>query len=852
MKKIYTMGFGIALIIIASLATIIPANAGKRLVVIEDHTGAWCPPCAIGYDVAETMEEKYGDDILIIGVHNTSSGRPDNMAIQSYQGPLAQAFGLPGFPSGKINRLQLSNAFFHHPNNWEAIAAPLIGSNATVDVEIEDFQFNRTTGQISGKVKANVLSQINSQLSFNLWVIEDYMSGSGPGWDQANVMAGNPAYQGRRYYNEPNPIPGFEHPAVFRDALGSHYGVNGSFPATAAPGEYEWLFSTNAASYSQNLQNVFVVGVVHNTQTREIVNAVVVGRNRLPVAKAQMDVSGSIYGIAANDDARNAMLTLSNSYDQPLTMNLEIKSNQSNIPMGWDVNLDQTQVVIPANSQVQVGLSFTPNGRGGAAIVTVEATASLPDHREGSATSVLVTLSDATTSAMFSGLNDGIAPLYQGVIASGLANDIAVVPLNPQSIQAFGNFLSTNLELALYTIQDGSIDFSLAQSSTNFNFLKNLVDMGVNTLVVSTADLLNVGNQLGGSGFTPTAAAVDFVKNRLGADYGGYIRLVNNNQLDMSRQAQGMADSPAEGMSFNINGGFNNPNFYFYQNNLASMRIANNVPTAFPILRATGVAQFPDGSNFLAIGNEVNGVRTIYSTLSLHAAGNEMQRNQLIAGLVEWLLGGEQVEQNPEISLSTSSINFGDTEIGKMSQQSFEVTNSGTGPLTITGVAASGDGYNLSLAQSFPATLNPGQKLQPIRVNFNPTEEKNYTGEITITSNDPNNPTSTVSLTGAGKVTGSVGATAEIAGLFSMKAGPNPMMNQTNIAYTIGGDGAKNLKLMLVDSRGNLVTTMVTKQVVSGEYNYEFNADGIAVSGQYFIIADIDGKTTQLPLSIVR
>ncbi|MGA2889018.1 MAG: choice-of-anchor D domain-containing protein [Terracidiphilus sp.] len=100
----------------------------------------------------------------------------------------------------------------------------------------------------------------------------------------------------------------------------------------------------------------------------------------------------------------------------------------------------------------------------------------------------------------------------------------------------------------------------------------------------------------------------------------------------------------------------------------------------------------------------------------------------------------------PAASLSGSTLSFGGVPQGVSSHgQNVTLTNSGTAPLTITSIVATG---NFSETTTCGSSLAIGASCQ-ISITFTPESSAALTGALTITDNAPNSP-QTVSLSGTG------------------------------------------------------------------------------------------------------
>jgi hypothetical protein len=83
------------------------------------------------------------------------------------------------------------------------------------------------------------------------------------------------------------------------------------------------------------------------------------------------------------------------------------------------------------------------------------------------------------------------------------------------------------------------------------------------------------------------------------------------------------------------------------------------------------------------------------------------------------------------LGLSSTNLNFGTVAIGSKSSQVVTITNSGSGPFTITQAAVSGKGFEIN-APALPLTLAVGQSSH-FTTTFAPTAIGNTSGSVLIT-----------------------------------------------------------------------------------------------------------------------
>ena len=116
----------------------------------------------------------------------------------------------------------------------------------------------------------------------------------------------------------------------------------------------------------------------------------------------------------------------------------------------------------------------------------------------------------------------------------------------------------------------------------------------------------------------------------------------------------------------------------------------------------------------------------------------------------------------PSIATTEPSLNFGLVDVGDESRRTLHITNSGTAPLVITDVSASGsdigDAGPMEGLSKAPVVFEPNRTsftiavgiTDTIDVRFTPQDAVVYNETLTIESNAPSSPTS-IPLTGEGQ-----------------------------------------------------------------------------------------------------
>jgi hypothetical protein len=110
-------------------------------------------------------------------------------------------------------------------------------------------------------------------------------------------------------------------------------------------------------------------------------------------------------------------------------------------------------------------------------------------------------------------------------------------------------------------------------------------------------------------------------------------------------------------------------------------------------------------------------------------------------------LSGSGGSATRTISLSTSSLNFGNEVVGGSIPLGVAVKNTGNSSLTISQIGVTGAGFSV-LSGTLGTTIAAGQTAE-MNVVFAPKATGSVTGKVTITSNATNSPNS-VSVAGTG------------------------------------------------------------------------------------------------------
>jgi hypothetical protein len=102
----------------------------------------------------------------------------------------------------------------------------------------------------------------------------------------------------------------------------------------------------------------------------------------------------------------------------------------------------------------------------------------------------------------------------------------------------------------------------------------------------------------------------------------------------------------------------------------------------------------------------------------------------------------------PTLSVSTTSLAFGNVAVGSTATQSLVLSSTGTAYVTLNAATMSGSGFSATGA-GFPLNLSPGQTAT-LTVQFDPTATGATAGALTLNGNSSTGASTTVSLGGTG------------------------------------------------------------------------------------------------------
>ncbi|TAL69456.1 MAG: choice-of-anchor D domain-containing protein [Bacteroidetes bacterium] len=886
------------------------ANAEpKKVVLIEEFTGTWCPPCgSSGKPMMAQILEAHPNDVIGVELH-VSNGDPfeipENLT-------LAGTFGVSGVPCATVDRtynLAGTGAMVGYVPSWTAMVNEALSKPAKVDVKLF-YTINKSSRNLTANIEATFAEAASGNFNFNVFITEDDLI-----YDQAGVG------------------PNYHHKHVMRDMLGDVWGTSGKIPSTVGIGQtYKHTYNFTIPA-GWNIDNLNFIGVVQEydatyADVKKILNCVrgTEGQPDLEfTCTAGQETSVKGVGVPAQREFEIKNLTNS---QRTYTINV---TKSSRTPSNWDATVIlpggakktskdgilTEELIINAGANKNVTLQLTPGdmiGIGDAEISVKEK--GNPSGTEGKG-SLTIASAEIDKFQVIDDAADGAKSLGPTITNSG---NTGYFDINADEfIPIYSQF--NKLNTVVWTLgEEGKISDEEASS------IKSIIDGGTPLLISGALSVPEM------------ELSSPSLMYKIGCSWGGDCYQGESSSWNFS--IVGYPNDP-------ITDGFDKT---FRKDHWITQAIDINNPKTIPILKH----KFAD--TVVAVRSEVSKARIVLIGFNPIIITNITARNNLIGNSLKWLNG-----IGPKIASSVSELDFGDVAVNSEVDKTFDIENTGEETLNITemtvdwedsdnflvvspslpasiqpgmsetvtirfkpadpfgydanmniksnavngnelivnlkgnGTAAgagakiesnlqsvefgevpinlphesiveisntgdqplniastniqsnTGGIFEVVSPASYPVTVQPAAKLD-IKVKFAPSEKIAYTGTLEINSNATNGNKLTVPLNGTGG--NAVGVNDDDLSSISLSAGPNPFSARTNIKYTVAGNGGM-VDISVIDARGMVISRLVSKNLPAGEYSQVFDAKGLS-SGMYYVIGKINGKSVQLPIVIEK
>lgn len=769
-------------------------NAAQKKVLIEQFTGAWCGYCVDGTVKMDEILQMYPGKVYGVKFHNG-----DKMAIPETD-IIGAALGLTGYPTGNVDRTPVNaggkTVIMIDRTAWKQVVEYQLQQTAPVEVKL-DWAYDESTGDIIASISGDFDQAVTNEVRFNVYVIEDEVTGSGTGWDQANYYnntAGHP------YYQKGNPVTNYKHMAVVRATLGGPWGAENSIPQPITAGTKAKYAFTIKKGASWNINKIRLIGMVVNyTQnSRQILNSTEGVKIKSNTSITQV---GNLLDATAKGTTAEVTFTIKNNNTSAKNYNFNFSKPSSTT---WKATFEpnDNSVSVPAGGTYVVTMKMPVESYG-------TGTATLIIEEEGgmafSKTMKIYAADGEYLSINADPSSDEFVPnVIRGVSAY---KDMVSIPLNDFTLLS-GKF--NNLKVVNINLGEGG-----AITASDIALYQMLMNKNVNLLFNGTL-LYYYLNQVGSS-----------LLNQLGIAYQA--QSFQGQQTQGRFNIVGVAGDP-------ITDGFSSQiqlvSFYTQKARITNQSIASSIIT---------LQGSPD--SIYATKHQLTNSRVVCLGINPRNVTNSAGMQQVIIKALNWMYQAPEPEV-PQISTVTG-IDFGEVVISTSEEKNIEVKNIGKKDLTINNVTIKGtDATAYEIADAGITIIKPNESTN-IRVKFTPTTIKFYTNAfVEITSNDPNKPVATVSLAGKGKkgegVIDPVIVNAQIY--------PNPVESNSQVSFFVP-ETAKSTNVSIIDLSGKKVMEI-------GNYSIGENKllidNKVLDAGSYILVITIDDEMITKRFNVIK
>lgn len=230
--------------------------------MLEEFTGTWCGWCTRGFWALETLNEIYGDNVVLAAYHNG-----DPMEVTG-----AFPVNVDGFPSATLNRNGIEDPYYGNANDGFGMKKEVAASIETmVPAAIDAVADWNADGSISVKATSTFFeNKENAGYKVGYLLINNGLTGTDSGWFQSNYFANYAAqYAGTDLEvltTWPGKVPGLVFNDVVVDVTGM-MGVPESIPSDVAyntPYKSEFSFDIASNSVIQDKDKLYVAAFILN------------------------------------------------------------------------------------------------------------------------------------------------------------------------------------------------------------------------------------------------------------------------------------------------------------------------------------------------------------------------------------------------------------------------------------------------------------------------------------------------------------------------------------------------------------------------------------------------------------
>jgi hypothetical protein len=308
----------------------------------------------------------------------------------------------------------------------------------------------------------------------------------------------------------------------------------------------------------------------------------------------------------------------------------------------------------------------------------------------------------------------------------------------------------------LLSASTSSVSFGNAMVGSTMSQTLTLTNSGTGSVTISQAAITGTGFSFSGCSGTVTVAAgqsmplsVNFAPTSVGSATGSLniVSNASNSPATISLSGTGIQPqisvTPASASFGNVMVGASGSQSFTIKNTgtaTLSVTQATLAGTGFSLTGLTlPLSVAPGASSTFSLGFTPASASSFSGSLTL--VSNAPSSPLVIA------LAGTGATQTLQLSVTPSSLSFGNIATGTSTTKTVTLTNTGNTSVSISQIAETGTGFTAA-GLSLPLTLAAGASTS-FTVTFDPATAGSLSGSVTVTSTASNSP-STITLSGTG------------------------------------------------------------------------------------------------------
>lgn len=379
-------------------------------------------------------------------------------------------------------------------------------------------------------------------------------------------------------------------------------------------------------------------------------------------------------------------------------------------------------------------------------------------------------------------LNSGY--LYVRLVPTGVAT------ISTQSLIDFGSVLVGQTETRSLTVQNtGALPLNISGTPATPSQFTVIANGGAQTIAPGGSVTMQLQ-------FAPSAAGLLAGTLTINSNAG------NDPSFDVTLRGTGTASAPnlqlsTTSLPFNATVGGTDTRSVTLSNtgnaplNLSGQAISGPNASLFTITHNAASPIAGGGSDFIEVRYAPTSAGNHAATLTI--TSNDPNTPTAIVNLN----GNATTGNTPRLTMSTSPIDFGTTTPSTLVTRILVISNTGTAQLTLNSQNVSGTGFSLQAGAS--GVIDPGGTTTATLA-FQPSAVGSYSGTYSLTSNDPANPSVSVTLNGQ---------------CSAVSTGPRIAASRSYIDFTPVKTGVQKVEDVVIRNTGNQ-DLVISQQLITG------------------------------------